>query len=412
MMYNAYHYSKEALRPLNFSSELIGKLSDKYSLPLVGRYLRANAEMIERFTKKYPKVPFGLDHTIIDDKKISVTEEVAVSKPFCDLIHFKRDGDYNHPSVIFVAPMAGHYASLLRGTLNEFLPDHEVYVTDWKNPRDIPLSEGDFGFDDFVSYIIDFIKHLGPDTHMVSACQPCPGVLAAVAVLAMQKDKNQLKSLTLMAGPVDSQINCPKIIKNMPKLSIPLLKKLVINRVPRAYAGRGRRVYAGFRQLSFFMSMNIKLHIKKHVGFYLNMLKNRHDESEAHRVFYDNYMSVMDGTETMYINTIQRVFYENQLPKGEMEYKGKLVDTQAIEKTALLTVEGENDEFCPPGQTKAAHTICSKIPKKMQGHHLQKGVGHYGVFAGSKFNKITAPLIKKFIQAAIASKPVPAELKL
>ncbi len=411
MMYNGYHYYKQSLKPLNLTTDVIGKISDKYHIPFVGRYLSASAEMVQRFTKKYPEVPFGIDHTIIDDKKVSIQEEVVMSKSFCDLIHFKRDGNHKGPRVIFVAPMAGHYASLLRNTIREFLPDHEVYITDWKNPRDIPLSEGDFGFEDFVSYIMDFIKFLGPNSHMVSACQPCPIVLTATAVLAMKEDENQLKSLTLMAGPVDARINRSKIIKKMPKISLPLLKKLVINKVPIAYAGRGRRVYAGFRQLSFFMSMNLKLHIKKHIDFYVNMIRGNSDAAESHRVFYDNYMSVMDGTEKMYMDTIQRVFYENHLPEGKMKYQEMSVNTEAIQKTALLTVEGENDEFCPPGQTKAAHAICSKLPQKMRGHHLQKGVGHYGVFSGSKFNETTAPLIKKFIQAAIADKPVPVALK-
>jgi poly(3-hydroxybutyrate) depolymerase len=310
-----------------------------------------------------------------------------------------------------VAPLAGHYATLTRYTIQEFLPDHEVYVTDWKSVRDIPLSEGDFGIEDFVDYIIEFMQEIGPGAHIVSACQPCPLVLTAVSVMAMQEDPAQPKSMVLMAGPVDPRINASKIMKHADKISLDLMEKLVINRVPFPYAGRGRKVYAGFRQLSMFVAMNLGLHIRKHIEFYRNIVNGNAEEAQTHRTFYDNYLSVMDGTATMWKETIKRVFLECHLPEGKMQHHGQIVDPGAIKKTALLTVEGGKDEFCPPGQTMVAHDLCASLPKKLRGHHLQDDVGHYGVFNGSKFNAHIAPLIKKFMRAAAEGKQVPAKLK-
>jgi poly(3-hydroxybutyrate) depolymerase len=367
--------------------------------------------MIERFTRDYPRPPFSLDHTVIDGRPVRVEEEIVLSKPFCDLRRFKREGRHSDPRVLIVAPMAGHYASLMRYTVQEFLPDHDVYITDWQNARDVPLSKGDFGIEDFVDYVMDFLREIGPGSHILSACQPCPLVLTAVSVLAMKDDPAQPKSMVLMAGPVDTRINPSGMLKNGDRLSPDMLEKLVIDRVPSGYAGRGRRVYAGFRQLSFFMSANLMTHIRKHWEFYRNIVMDNVDEAEAHRVFYDNYMAVMDGTATFWKETVTRVFFEHHLPKGEFLHHGQRVDPGAIRKTALLTVEGENDEFCPPGQTEVAHALCARLPKKMRGHFVQEGVGHYGVFSGSKFSQHIAPLVKQFMSAAAAGKPAPARLK-
>jgi len=309
-----------------------------------------------------------------------------------------------------VAPIAGHYATLMRSSIIEFLPDHEIYVTDWKNVRDIPLSEGDFGVEDFVDYLMDFLREIGPDTHIISACQPCPLVLTAVSVLAMQDDPVQPKSMVLMAGPVDPRINPSKIMKYADEISPALMEKIVIDRVPYPYAGRGRKVYAGFRQLSMFLAMNFKLHLGKHVEFYRNIVKNNIEETDTHRFFYDDYMAVMDGTAKFWKDTVIRVFGECHLPEGKMKHHGQTVDPSAVKKTGLLTVEGGKDEFCPPGQTMAAHDICSKLSKNLRGHHLQKDVGHYGVFNGSKFSEHIAPLIKEFIRATADGEQVPSML--
>ena len=414
MIYGAYHASKLAVQPLNLYARVVGQVAGLDCFPLnrsyLNRHIRASAEFVERLTRRYENPGFQLDQTVIDGNTVPVEEEVVLSRPFCDIVHFKREGEFKHPAVLMVAPMAGHFASLTRFTIQEFLPDHEVYVTDWKSARDVPQSEGDFGCEDFMDCIMDALRLMGPNSHLVSACQPCPWVLTAAAVMAMQKDPALPASMTLMAGPVDPRINPPKLLKHTPRLSPALLDKLVIDRVPSSFPGRGRRVYAGFRQLSMFMSMNVGLHVKKHLGFYRNLVKNNEPEADVHRDFYDNYMAAMDGTATFFHDTVKRIFYECHLPEGKMEYRGKRVDPGEIRQTALLTVEGENDEFCPPGQTLVAHDICPNIPKNRRGHHLQEGVGHYGVFNGSKFQAHVAPLIKEFMRAAAAGKPVPAKL--
>lgn len=423
MIYAAYHACYQAAQPLNFYAKAVAKIAGLDFFPLnrsyLNRHVRASAEFVERLTRRYENPGFRLDHTVINDKFarkldldgiVPVQEEVVLSKPFFDLVHFKRAGRHNDPAVLMVAPMAGHYASLMRFTIQEFLPDHEVYVTDWKNARDVPLSEGDFGCDDFVDCIMGALRLMGPKSHIVSACQPCPWVLTAVAVMAMADDPATPASMTLMAGPVDPRINAPKLLKLSPRLGPALLDKLVIDRVPAAFPGRGRKVYTGFRNLTMFMSMNVRMHIRKHAEFYLNLVRGNEAAAEAHRAFYDNYLAVMDGTATFFHDTIKRIFYECHLPEGKMEYRGRRVDTGAIRQTALFTVEGANDEFCPPGQTKAAHDICPNIPKNRRGHHLQKGVGHYGVFNGSKFKAHVAPLIKKFMRAAEAGRPVTARM--
>jgi poly(3-hydroxybutyrate) depolymerase len=423
MIYAMYHACQQAAQPLNLWSKLVGIIAGLDFFPLnrsyLNRHVRAGAEFVERLTRRYENPGFQLDHTLVNTKQareldldgiVPVQEEVVLSKPFFDLVHFKRAGQHNDPAVLMVAPLAGHYASLMRFTIQEFLPDHEVYVTDWKNARDVPLSDGDFGCDDFVDCIVDSLRLMGPNCHLVSACQPCPWVLTATAVMAMADDPSTPASMTLMAGPVDPRINAPKLLKHAPRLSPAILDKLVIDRVPASFPGRGRKVYTGFRNLSMFMSMNVRMHVRKHLEFYLNLVQGNEAAAEVHRAFYDNYMAVMDGTATFFHDTIKRVFYECHLPEGKMEYRGRHVDTGAIRRTALLTVEGKNDEFCPPGQTLAAHDICPNIPKNRRGHHLQEGVGHYGVFNGSKFKAHVAPLIKKFIRAAKGGRPVPARM--
>lgn len=413
MIYGAYHTYKQAIKPLNLYARAVGKIADLDCFPLnrsyLNRFIKAGAEFTERLTRRYENPGFKLDHTVINGKIVPIEERIVMSRPFCDIVHFKREGEYDDPAILMVAPMAGHYASLIRFTVQEFLPDHEVYVTDWKSARDVPLSEGDFGCEDFLDYVMDALRIIGPKNHIISACQPCPWVLTAAAVMAMDNDPAQPTSMTLMAGPVDPRINMPKMLRYFPKLSPALLDKLVIDRVPSTFPGKGRKVYAGFRQLSMFMSMNVGLHLKKHLKFFSNLVKNNQPEAEVHRKFYDTYMAAMDGTATFFHDTIKRIFYECHLPEGKMEYRGKRIDPGDIKKTALLTVEGENDEFCPPGQTRAAHHICSNIPKSKRGHHLQEGVGHYGVFNGSKFKAHVAPLIKKFIRAAEAGRTVPAK---
>ncbi len=410
MMYQAFHWYKQSLQPLNTACETITRLSTHSKSPvknnIFNRHVGACAEIISSVTRKYDKPPFGLTHTFINRKKVPVTEEVVVSKPFCDLLHFKRKGKYKHPKILMVAPMAGHYASLLRQTVKPFLPDHEVYVTDWKNARDVPIKDGTFDLSDFVDYLVEFLQHLGPKNNLLAACQPCPGALAATAVLAMKKDPAQPQSLTLMAGPVNPQKNAPPILKLADKIPLSFLKRIVINKVPAPFSGKGRKVYPGFRQLSFFLGMNTTLHLKKYTEFYWNILRGNDEKAETHRRFYNDYNAVMDATSEAYLDTLKRIFVENHLTNDILHHRGEKVNFNAIEKTALFTVEGEKDQFCPPGMTSAAHEICKKIPKKNRAHHFQEGVGHYGVFSGSKYEKHIVPRIKEVIQLAGAEKAI------
>jgi poly(3-hydroxybutyrate) depolymerase len=257
-----------------------------------------------------------------------------------------------------------------------------------------------------VDYLVEFLQYLGPKNNLLAACQPCPGALAATAVLAMKEDPAQPKTLTLMAGPVNPHVNAPPALKLGDKIPLSFLEKIVIDKVPAAYTGKGRKVYPGFRQLSFFIGMNSTLHIKKYLEFYWNVIRGNDEKADAHRRFYDDYNAVMDATSEAYLDTLKRIFIENQLPNKMLRHRGKKVDFNAIKKTALFTVEGENDQFCPPGQTSAAHEICKKIPKKMRANHFQEGVGHYGVFSGSKYEKHIVPRIKKVIQLAGEGKAI------
>jgi poly(3-hydroxybutyrate) depolymerase len=413
MMYQAFDSSKELLHPVNYIAKTISNtrlLNNKIlrKLPQV-KHLKASAKIVERVTRRYSDPGFCLNHTTIDGQDYPVTEHIAVSRPFCNLVQFKREGSENDPSVLIVAPLAGHYASLTRDTINNFLPDYNVYATDWQNARDVPLEEGEFSFDRFVEYVIDFVKFLGPGSNLISACQPCPGVLTAATVMAMDDDPAQPTSMVLMAGPVDPRINQVGILKTATdKLSAKLVDRFAIDTVPAQYKGRGRRVYGGFRQLSFFMALNMPLHARKHYNFYMDVVKGNDDAAEAHETFYDDYFAMIDGDAKFYMDTIEKVFTEFHLPRGLMEYKGKKIDTAAITKIGLMTVEGGKDNFCPPGQTEAAHVICPNIPSEMRKQHVQEDVGHYGVFNGSKFRDSIAPKIKAFFEKNTAAKKAAA----
>lgn len=418
MLYQAYHLLQKTMKPLNLYSKAVQKVADTEFLGLnrthICRFIKAKGELLERLTQQYEDPGFSLDKTIIDGQEVNVKEKVITSKPFCNLVHFEREGKYNDPAVLMIAPMAGHYASLMSYTVKEFLPDHEVYITDWKSARDVPLHEGDFGYEDFLEYVMDFMRAIGPKNHLLAACQPCPWALTAASLMAMENDPAQPISLTLMAGPVDARINTPgyleKALTIAPKINETIVNKLILDKIPAAYPGRGRKVYAGFRQLSMFLLLNLTTHLRKHLEFYRNVVRDNKEEADVHRDFYDNYMAVMDGTATFFHDTTKRIFFECHLPEGKMEYRGKRVDPCAIKNTALFTVEGENDEFCPPGQTKVAHDLCPNIPKYKRGHHVQEGVGHYGVFNGSKFSQHVAPRIKEFMRAAETGKTIPNEL--
>ncbi|MGE6785083.1 polyhydroxyalkanoate depolymerase [Ensifer adhaerens] len=364
-----------------------------------GRAAAAGLEVFERSTRRYGKPEFGLPATEVDGASVSVYERIVWRAPFCNLIHFERalpKGRAADPKVLIVAPMSGHYATLLRGTVEALLPHSDIYITDWIDARMVPLSEGTFDLDDYIDYVIQMLHFLGPNTHVIGVCQPAVPVLAAVALMEAADDPLSPATMTLMGGPIDTRINPTGVNQLAEQRPIEWFRDNVIMPVPWPQPGFMRMVYPGFLQLSGFMSMNLDRHLIAHKEFFAHLVKNDGDAAEKHRDFYDEYLAVMDLTAEFYLQTVQVVFMQHALPKGEMMHRGKRVDTTAIRKVALLTVEGENDDISGVGQTKAAQTICTNIPDHMRMHYMQPDVGHYGVFNGSRFRREIAPRIVAF----------------
>lgn len=419
MFYQLYELNHAMMAPWRAMADAM-RLSytnplNPFSQTQFARTMAAGFEVFERTTRRYGKPAFDLSETLINGKPVSVHEKTVWKKPFCNLIHFERSLPARHPNdpkILIVAPMSGHYATLLRGTVEAFLPSAEVYITDWIDARMVPLSDGSFDFDDYVDYVIEMIETLGPDTHVIAVCQPAVPVLAAVAV--MEADGNPLSpsSMTLMGGPIDTRINPTAVNQLAEEKPIEWFRDNVIMTVPWPQPGFMRQVYPGFLQLSGFMSMNLDRHLIAQREFFEHLVANDGDAAEKHRDFYDEYLAVMDLTAEFYLQTVQLVFMQHALPKGEMQHRGKLVDTTAIRNVALLTVEGENDDISGVGQTKAAQTICTNIPDTMRMHYMQPDVGHYGVFNGSRFRREIAPRILAFIgEHAQSEKPVKRVIK-
>ncbi len=365
----------------------------------MGRAAAAGLEVFERSTRRYGKPTFDLPETVIDGIPVAVTEKIVWREPFCNLIHFQRalpKGRAADPKVLIVAPMSGHYATLLRGTVEAMLPNSDVYITDWIDARTVPLAEGTFDLDDYIDYVIKLLHFLGPDTHVIAVCQPAVPVLAAVAIMEANDDPLSPSSMTLMGGPIDTRINPTAVNKLAKEKPIEWFRDNVVMPVPFPLPGFMRAVYPGFLQLSGFMSMNLDRHLTATKDFFEHLVKNDGDAAEKHRDFYDEYLAVMDLTAEFYLQTVEVVFMQHALPKGEMMHRGQKVDTTAIRKVALLTVEGENDDISGVGQTQAAQTICTNIPDNMRLHYMQPDVGHYGVFNGSRFRREIAPRISAF----------------
>ena len=416
MLYQMHHTINQSLQPVHLWAQAWKKqLKLPWMLPFrfnsVTRTVLASLELVERLTDNYEKPEFGLDYTVINGEEVRVREEVVYSLPFCDLLHFRRSGKFNHPKVLLIAPMSGHFATLLRGTVEHFLPDHEIYITDWQNARDVPLREGGFSFDDYVRYLIEFMDHLGPDTHMMAVCQPSVPAIVAATVMAERNNPNYPRSLTIMGGPIDTRVNPTEVNDYASGKDLEWFQKNVINTVPADFPGAGQKVYPGFIQLSGFMSMNMNSHINKHFKFFGDLVQGDGDSAEAHRDFYNEYLAVMDLPAEFYLDTIRKVFLEHRLPRGEMYFEDQLIDTKAVTKTALLTIEGENDDITGKGQTKAAHDVLSNIPEQMREHYEQPGVGHYGIFNGRRFREEVGPKIKAFIKAQAEKAPIESTAK-
>jgi len=399
-LYHLHEMQYAAIAPLNMLATAGKMLSRNPFSPLsytgVGRHMAAASEVLERVTHRYGKPDFGILHTIMDGKHVTVYEETVMEKPFCNLIHFQKYGKIKQPKLLIVAPMSGHHATLLRGTVEALLPFLDVYITDWKDARNVPMYHGDFRLEDYIEYTIEFTKHIG-DAHLLAVCQPSVPVMVAAAVMNEKKEKGTPLSMTLIGGPIDTRVNPTKVNAMAEKKPLEWFEQNVITRVPFNYPGFMRRVYPGFLQLSGFMQLNLDRHIDAHKDLYKHLIEGDGESAQQHRKFYDEYLSVCDLPAHFYLDCIEQVFQKHLLPRGEFVYKGKKVKPDAITETALLTLEGELDDISGLGQTEAAQKICKNIPAKMRHHYVQKGVGHYGIFNGRKFREHVVPIIVDFI---------------
>ena len=403
MRYQTFDLTKKTLYPvsvmLGYSHALATHPSNPLANTSLGRLQAAWLESTQRLIKHYPKKGFEFGTLHIDGQNIEIRERIACKKPFCHLTHFERDGAEDAPKVLFVAALSGHHATLSRETVREFVPDHDVYITDWQDAKQVPLADGRFGFEEYIHYVIDFIEKLGPDTHVIGLCQAAVPALVAAAVMAQRDMPSRPKSMSLLAAPIDINANHNQITKYVDKVNLNLMRTLMVHKVPKGYPGEGRMVYPGWLQLGGFMSMNLTSHIEKHWQFFKDVTRGDVEAADKHRDFYDDYFSIMDATAEFFIETLERVFLDQHLPKGMMSFDGVPVDCSKIKDIALLTIEGANDDMVALGVTEAAHDICTSLPEQMRQHYVQKGVGHYGVFSGSCYRNEVAPRIKNFIES-------------
>ncbi len=399
-LYSFHEMQAAALSPINFMANASKVFHSNPLSPLTytgyGRRMAAASEVLERVTHRYGKPEFGLTHTKVAGKDVKITEEIVTALPFCNLLHFRKDINKQQPKLLIVAPMSGHHATLLRGTVEALLPDLDVYITDWLDARNVPIYHGDFTLESYIEYTVEFTRLLKGDVHLLAVCQPSVPVMIAASVMNERKD-NPPKSMTLIGGPIDTRINPTKVNKLASEKPLQWFKNNVITRVPVNYPGFMRRVYPGFLQLSGFMQLNLDRHINAHKDLFKHLVEGDGESATAHRKFYDEYLSVCDLPAEFYLDCIDQVFQRHLLPKGEFVYEGKKVKPSAITKTALLTLEGELDDISGVGQTKAAQTLCSALPEEMRTHYMQKGVGHYGIFNGRKFREHVVPIIVDFI---------------
>jgi poly(3-hydroxybutyrate) depolymerase len=401
MLYAAYEFQRQLAKPIRLWANALEQVYSSPYNPLTdtwfGKSVAASAEIVARLTQNYAKPEFGLKTTQVGNETVAVNEEILLRKPFCQLLRFHRDTARRDPKVLVVAPMSGHYATLLRGTVEALLPDHDVHVTDWTDAREVPLGQGNFDLDDYIDYIIEFCRYLGPDVHIIAVCQPSVPVMGAASLMAMNKDPRQPKSITLMGGPIDTRVSPTTPNDLAMRNSMMWFRQNVISTVPFSYPGALRRVYPGFLQLTSFISMNLDRHINAHMRQFEHLVKGDDDSADGHRAFYDEYLAVMDLTAEFYLQTIQVVFKEHQLPRGVWVSRDRKVDPSFIE-TALMTVEGELDDISGIGQTKAAHALTPNIPGARHVHWEQPRVGHYGIFNGRKWREQIMPRVRDFIR--------------
>lgn len=400
MLYLAYQTQSDMSEPLRAfakaAADMFAASGGFGDLPPL-RAARAACEMMSRAALTHDRPPYGVDSLQVGNRDVAVTEEPVMATPFGVLLRFRKDIDTPQPRVLVVAPMSGHFATLLRNTVSTLLADHDVYITDWLNARDAPLEAGRFGFDEYVEHVMTFLERIGPGAHVVAVCQPCVQTLVAAALMNEDDHPCRPSSMTLMAGPIDCRIAPTEVNRLASDKPIEWFEKNLISRVPPRFKGAGRRVYPGFVQLAAFMSMNMERHVKAHSDMFSELANGEYDKAQVRKDFYDEYFAVLDLPAEFYLETVSRVFQDYLLPKGELVWRGRLVDPSAIRRTALLTVEGERDDICSVGQTVAAHDLCASLRPARRKHHMQAGVGHYGVFSGRKWDGQIYPLVRNFI---------------
>jgi poly(3-hydroxybutyrate) depolymerase len=402
MIYQAYQTYADLMDPWRSLAQVT---SDVFFRPWPGSKLgevvlprfSAACEVLSRTRLTSTRPAFGIDTVKVGGRSVAVSEEVTLHTPFGDLLHFRKDLKTRQPPVLIVAPMSGHFATLLRGTARTMLRDHDVYITDWHNVRDVPLMEGRFGLDEFADHIIKFLEAIGERAHLVAVCQPGVPALASAALMAENNHLFQPRSLTLMAAPIDTRINPTSVNELAMSHPIEWFERNLIGSVPMRYKGGLRQVYPGFMQITGFVSMNLDRHANAFIDLYHAVVDQQLDKADAIRDFYEEYFAIMDLSADFYLQTVRRVFQEHHLPLGKFEYRGHVIDPRAIRRTFLLTVEGERDDICSVGQTLAAQDLCKGIRPYMKRHHVQTGVGHYGVFSGRRWDGEIYPLVRDFI---------------
>jgi len=364
------------------------------------RRLRVTYDFIARMRLTHERPDYGIKSVMVGNDAVEVREEIVYSTPFGSLLHFKKDVATAQPRVLLIAPMSGHFATLLRATARTMLPEHDVYITDWHNVRNVSVWHGRFGLEDFIGHIIRFLEAIGPGAHAMAVCQPGPAALASVAVMAESQNPNTPRSLTLMAAPIDTRINPSKVNTFATSHPIDWFERNLISSVPLRFPGALRFVYPGFVQLTAFMYMNLERHVQAQADLLTHRLNGERQKALQIASFYDEYLAIMDLAADFYLETVRLVFQEHALARGRLKWQGGRVDTGAIQRTPLLTIEGERDDVCSVGQTLAAHDLCCNLRPRQKNHHLQPGVGHYGVFSGQRWQHEVYPLVKKHILAS------------
>ncbi|HEX4737617.1 MAG TPA: polyhydroxyalkanoate depolymerase [Allosphingosinicella sp.] len=403
MLYDAYEMQRSLLAGAstlaNIGAGWLQNPANPFAYSQMGPIVASALDVFAHAAAPRGKPDFGLTETVVDGRTVPVDEEIVLRKPFGQLKHFRREGVKGGPRLLIVAPMSGHYATLLRGTVERMLPGHDVYITDWRDAKLVSLDQGSFDLDDYIDYLIEFLETIGPGAHMLAVCQPSVPAYAAAALMSAEGHKARPRTLTMMGGPIDTR-SAPTAVNSLAtQRPYAWFQQNVIATVPYPYPGSGRAVYPGFLQLAGFMAMNLGEHLTSHWEMFKHLVEGDGEGADATKAFYDEYRSVCDMTAEFYLQTVDAVFQRHLLPKGELTHRGRPVDPAALKDVAVLAIEGERDDISGIGQTRAALDISTSLPARMKKYHLAKGVGHYGIFNGSKWRERIAPIVEQWIAA-------------